>query len=383
MITYSAGDLLDADVDALVNTVNTVGVMGKGLALQFKRRFPDNFRLYSDACERGEVQLGRMFVVPNDELSGPQYVINFPTKGHWRSRSRIEAIENGLDDLVRVVRELGLRSIAMPALGTGNGGLDWQRVKSAIESHLLVLDDVDVRVYPPTREHRALQPSLITMTWARSSLIELILAYAPLRFDTCPSELGIGASHLEIQKLLYFANLTVPGLGIKFERGKYGPYSDAVRHLTQEMEGSFLKGFGDGTNATQELAPIAPTEQGISESDLYIKNSGKDIRRRLVKPTINLIKGFEGPYELELLASTHWAAMHGNAYEPSDAARFIRDWTPRKAKLFTDYHIECAWRHLASKTLLPAACITESETGPKLERDCHSADVERSGLTDR
>lgn len=355
MITYSTGDLLDADVDALVNTVNTVGVMGKGLALQFKRRFPDNFRLYAAACKRGEVQLGRMFVAPNAELSGPRYIINFPTKSHWRSRSRIEAIEAGLDDLVRVVRELGLTSLALPALGAGNGGLDWSRVKTVIETHLRVLDDVDVRVYPPTREHRSLQAGLVAMTWSRSSLIELVRAYAPLRLDIAPGEPSISASHLEIQKLLYFANLAIPGLRLQFERGKYGPYSDAVRHLIQEMEGSFLEGFGDGTGSVQELSPISPTPEGIGQSELYIKESGKDIRRHIVGPTIRLIRGFEGPYELELLASTHWAAVHGAAQKPNDAARFIHHWTPRKARIFTDYHIECAWNHLESRSLVPAA----------------------------
>jgi O-acetyl-ADP-ribose deacetylase (regulator of RNase III) len=355
MITYCTGDLLDADVDALVNTVNTVGVMGKGLALQFKRRFPENFRRYAEACKRGEVRLGYMFVVPNNELSGPRHLINFPTKGHWRARSRIEDIETGLEDLVRVIRELHLRSVAVPALGAGNGGLDWPMVKTAIDTRLGQLDDVDIRVYPPTRELRSLRASPVEMNWARSSLIELILAYAPRRLDVAPNDPSVSASHLEIQKLLYFTNLAVPGVNLQFERGQYGPYSDAVRRLVQDMEGSFLNGFGDGTSTVQELDPIAPTPDGIAASEGYIKESGTDVRRRLVDPVIDLIAGFEGPYELELLASTHWAATHGDARNPQDAARFIRNWTPRKAQIFTDYHIECAWKHLEDKSLVPAA----------------------------
>ena len=352
MITYVTGDLLDADVDALINTVNTVGVMGKGLALQFKRRFPDNFRRYATACSRGEVGLGRMFVVPNDELDGPRYIINFPTKGHWRSRSRIEDIDAGLGDLIRVIRELRLKSIAVPPLGAGNGGLDWAQVNELIKVRLESLVDVDIRVYSPTQGHRPLKGAEITMTWSRSALIELILAYAPRRLDVAPDHPQISASHLEIQKLLYFANVAVPSLNLRFSQGRYGPYSDPVRHLIQEMEGSFLEGFGDGTGAVQELEPITPTPHGIAASVDYLRRSKKDIHRHLVEPTIGLVEGFEGPYELELLASTHWAATNGRAGDVGEAARFIRDWTPRKARIFTDYHVECAWKHLEAKTLV-------------------------------
>ena len=353
LITYATGDLLDADVDALVNTVNTVGVMGKGIALQFKRRFPGNFRRYAAACDRGQVELGHMFVVSNDELDGPRYIINFPTKGHWRSRSKIDDIAAGLVDLVRVIRELGLKSLAIPALGAGNGGLDWMQVKELIESYLGSLDAVDIRVYPPTRDRRSLRGAGINMTWSRSSLIELIMAYAPRRLDVAPDHPSISASHLEIQKLLYFANLAVPSLKLRFEQGQYGPYSDPVRHLIQEMEGSFLEGFGDGTGAVQELAPIAPTVEGIAASEKYISESKKDVRRHLVAPTISLVEGFEGPYELELLASTHWAAANGHAANFTEAARFIQGWTARKARIFTDYHVECAWKHLETRFLVP------------------------------
>jgi O-acetyl-ADP-ribose deacetylase (regulator of RNase III) len=355
MITYHTGDLFDTDVDALVNTVNTVGVMGKGLALQFKRRFPDNFRQYADACQRGEVELGRMFVVSVIELSTPRYIINFPTKSHWRSRSHLDAIEAGLEDLKRVVNALGLTSIAVPALGAGNGGLKWADVKQVIENHLRPLSDVDVQVFPPAQVHRPLLPGVVGMTWAASCVVELIRAYGLRKIDMDPDQPRISASHLEIQKLLYFANLAVPALELDFSRGNYGPYSDAVRRLIQDMEGSFVEGFGDGTRAVQELAPIAPTPAGVAASSQFIKDTGKDTRHHLVEPTLRLVEGFEGPYELELLASTHWAATHGGAHNPQEAARFIRSWTPRKARLFTDYHIECAWKHLEQKQLVSVA----------------------------
>jgi O-acetyl-ADP-ribose deacetylase (regulator of RNase III) len=149
MITLERGNLLDADVDALVNTVNTVGVMGKGLALQFKRAYPAMFRAYSRAAQSGELEVGRMQVWETGELQGPRYIINFPTKRHWRQGSRLVDIEQGLADLVRVVRALGIRSVAVPPLGCGNGGLDWAQVEPLITNALTSLADVDVRLFPP------------------------------------------------------------------------------------------------------------------------------------------------------------------------------------------------------------------------------------------
>ena len=127
MITYKSGDLLSEDAEALVNPVNCVGVMGRGVALQFKRAWPENFDVYAAACRRHEVQPGRMFVFENGGKAGPRYIVNFPTKRHWRDKSMIEDIEAGLSALVVEVRRRGIRSIAIPALGAGLGGLDWPR----------------------------------------------------------------------------------------------------------------------------------------------------------------------------------------------------------------------------------------------------------------
>ncbi|THJ71345.1 macro domain-containing protein [Candidatus Frankia alpina] len=150
MITEAAGNLLQADVDALVNTVNTAGVMGKGIALQFRRAYPEMFVAYQDAAKAGQLELGRMHVWPTGSFTGPRYVINFPTKGHWRSRSRLTDVERGLGDLVRVVGELNVRSLAVPPLGCGHGGLDWQQVEPRIRAAFGDLDqDVHVLLYPP------------------------------------------------------------------------------------------------------------------------------------------------------------------------------------------------------------------------------------------
>lgn len=124
MIQEAHGNLLDAEADALVNTVNTVGVMGKGIALQFKRAFPENYKAYKRACDQGAVELGQMFIWDAGALAGdgPRYVINFPTKKHWRSKSKLSDIRAGLDDLVRQLKDLSINSVAVPPLGCGHGG---------------------------------------------------------------------------------------------------------------------------------------------------------------------------------------------------------------------------------------------------------------------
>lgn len=152
MIRYATGDLLDANAEALVNAVNTVGVMGKGIALQFNEAFPENFLAYEEACRRGAVEIGRMFVTETGRLDGPRWIVNFPTKRDWRHPSKMEYVNLGLADLVRVIRERGIKSIALPALGCGLGGLDWIEVKQAIEAALSDLPEVDARIYHPTEK---------------------------------------------------------------------------------------------------------------------------------------------------------------------------------------------------------------------------------------
>jgi O-acetyl-ADP-ribose deacetylase (regulator of RNase III) len=148
MIHYTTGNLLEADVEAMVNAVNTVGVMGKGIALQFKQRFPENYRQYEAACKAGQVVTGTMFVTEVNELIGPRWIINFPTKQHWRDPSQLTWIKTGLKELSRVLTDHGIRSVAIPALGAGNGGLDWALVRPLIEQALGDLE-AEVIVYQP------------------------------------------------------------------------------------------------------------------------------------------------------------------------------------------------------------------------------------------
>ena len=334
MVEFVTGNLLKADVDALVNTVNTEGVMGKGVALQFKRAFPANYKAYRSACKAGEVKLGRMFVFGTGRLERPRYIINFPTKGHWRSRSRLADIEAGLADLRRVLTDLQVESVAVPPLGCGLGGLRWTDVRPRIESALAELP-IRALVFEP---HGAPMPESMPerrprphMTAFRATLIWLLSRYlAP----------GESASPLEVQKLLYFLQEAGESLDLRFEKQRYGPYADAARHAVQDLEGHHLTGFGDGTGPGDvRLLPGA-----LEEATAFLADR-PDIREHYARVE-QLIDGFETPYGLELLATTHWVATHEDAEDPATAAERVRAWSSRKGHLFTDEHVAVAWQRL-------------------------------------
>ncbi|RAJ85388.1 O-acetyl-ADP-ribose deacetylase (regulator of RNase III) [Chitinophaga dinghuensis] len=149
MIQYTTGNLLQATTEALVNAVNTVGVMGKGIALQFKEIFPENFKVYKHACDEKLLDVGQNLVVPVSGETNVKWIINFPTKKHWRHPSKMEYITAGLDDLVKVIAQYKIQSLALPALGCGNGGLHWDQVKPLLEEKLGHLQDVTIVVYLP------------------------------------------------------------------------------------------------------------------------------------------------------------------------------------------------------------------------------------------
>jgi O-acetyl-ADP-ribose deacetylase (regulator of RNase III) len=149
MIEYCRGNLLEADVEALVNTVNTKGFMGKGLALAFKNTFPENFHAYAQACQSGQVETGKMFITEQQALLGPRWIINFPTKQHWRDPSKLEWIDQGLEDLRKNLADNQIVSVAIPPLGCGLGGLDWQLVKPRIEDALADLSSTRILIYEP------------------------------------------------------------------------------------------------------------------------------------------------------------------------------------------------------------------------------------------
>lgn len=350
-ITVTSGNLLTQDVDALVNTVNTVGVMGKGIALQFKRAWPEMFTAYAAACERGEVRPGRMHVWETGALAGPRFIVNFPTKRHWKDPSRLEDIRSGLADLTRVITDLGITSIAVPPLGCGNGGLAWSDVEPLIASALApVAAAVDVRVFapagaPPAAEqiHRERAPQL---TPGRAALLALMSVYEQLTFE--PPTL------VEVQKLAYFLQNAGEPLRLHFVQHRYGPYADDLRKSLRAMEGHYVSGFGDGSARVDEAEPIRVLPGTASKLADYRAEHPETDRR--IREVLAAIEGFESTYGLELLAIVHWVLQHDEVAATSwdDTHAKVRAWSPRKASLFTPPHVETAWRAVTERHLVPA-----------------------------
>lgn len=337
---------MKADAEALVNTVNCVGVMGRGIALQFKNRFEENFKAYKKACDAGSLHLGGLFVYDYGSLFNPRYIINFPTKDHWRSRSRLADIDAGLDALVKEIEQRNIRSIAIPPLGCGLGGLEWNDVRPRIERALAKLPDVQVLVYEPAgapkAETMARARKSANMTPARAAMIGLMRSYLASVMDPF-------VTLLEIHKLMYFlVECGEPIERLNFQKGPYGPYSENLRHVLNDTEGHFTQGFGDGEDAPHK--PIELLDDGVSQAELFLHDY-PDTASRLQR-VANLISGFETPYGMELLSTVHWVACREGAKTPSDAVRLVQAWNDRKKDLFPPRHIELAWNVLSRQQLI-------------------------------
>jgi O-acetyl-ADP-ribose deacetylase (regulator of RNase III)/uncharacterized protein YwgA len=347
MITRGTGNLLMADVDALVNTVNTVGVMGKGIALQFKRAYPSNFDDYKAACDLGEVQVGRMHVHELSQVSGPRYIINFPTKQHWRSPSKLEDITSGLIVLRDEIVKRGIKSIAVPPLGCGNGGLDWNDVGPLIEQALGTIPGVEVRIWEPSGSPAPKSMPNATprppLNRERASFLAALGRYVQ---SGIANGLAIEprVSLLEAHKVAYFLQKLGLPLGLKFDKGTYGPYSQRLDRAISVMEGHFVTGFGDGTSGAQALLEL--DKEAVEEAEMFISESAEfeAIARRFQK----LISGFEEPFGMELLSTVLFASeeLDGTTVTLDKVVEYIQGWNDRKRRLFTSTHIATAWNRL-------------------------------------
>jgi O-acetyl-ADP-ribose deacetylase (regulator of RNase III)/uncharacterized protein YwgA len=337
MIEYKTGNLVDTDAQALVNTVNCVGVMGKGIALQFKMAFPDNFRVYAKACRNGEMRLGHVLVVPTHQSINPHYIFNFPTKYHWRGKSNIEDIRAGLNSLIDEVTRLNIGSIAVPALGCGNGGLDWSQVKGIIEQAFDKLPGVQVYLFEPQEapETEAMKVGTKQPKMTRGRAIILVLLD---HYQAISNDLGMTA----IQKLVYFLQKAGEPLKLEYSKGSYGPYSENLHHVLQNMEGHYIRGYGDRSRRPNiRLAPEA-----VALARQYIADL-PEVKARLERVK-QLIAGYETNYGMELLATIDWVAFsHMLAkIDADEAVKQVQDWSKRKAERFKRQHISEAWQRL-------------------------------------
>lgn len=355
-IRYAKGNLLDAQVDALVNTVNTVGVMGKGVALMFREQFPENYAEYAVACKDGAVRVGSMFVTERKGMFGPRWIINFPTKQHWRYPSKLEWIAAGLDDLKHVIAAKGIKSIALPPLGAGNGGLDWAEVRELIADKLRELPQTEVVVYEPTAQYQnvAKREGVEKLTPPRALIAELVRRY---------SIVGIECSLLEVQKLGYFLErfsgvLRLGPLRFEFKPNKYGPFSDKLRHMLNSLDGSYL-------HCEKRLSDAGPFEPMVFDPSkrefvaAYLTTKEAKAYRPALEATSELIDGFESPLGMELLATVDWLTSQERV--PANVAAIkesLKRWpggtaaAKRKAALFEDRLIDLAIVSLSKTPLV-------------------------------
>lgn len=351
MITETTGNLLAADAEALVNTVNTEGVMGKGIALQFKKAYPTMFDAYRKAAKGGEVRLGAVQVWPTGQLTGPKYIINFPTKGHWKSRSKVDDIQAGLDDLVTAVRELGIRSIAVPPLGCGNGGLAWSDVRPLIIDAFEAVPEVVVLLFTPGAAPQAADMPTATprpaMTPGRAALVEMLHRY------TLQASMAPGL--IESQKLMYFLQEAGEPLRLQYAANRYGPYADNLRHVLNLVEGHFISGYGDASAPVSEAEVLAVLPGAPEEAEGVLADA-QDTRTRIGR-VLELAAGFESSYGLELLATVHWLSTREQPNDDDVLIHQVQDWSPRKARMFTADHIRVALEALRERRWLPAAAV--------------------------
>lgn len=344
-ISFKTGDLFQQDTDAIVNTVNCVGVMGKGVALEFKRRWPKNYTAYRKLCKDGQLRPGNLFIFEQADLIdkfGPRFLINFPTKDHWRSKSKIDYVSDGLKALRLELQSGRIESIAMPPLGCGNGGLEWSLVKELIEDALSDLD-VEVVVLEPfverdQPEHANLNS--VELTFRRAALLKVLGDLEPI--------FGGGFDRLSLQKIAYFLQEFGIPFGLKFERNKFGPYSESLKKAFASLEKQrAMAGFSEDGQISHV------TKAGYAAADEFLMNEPNEVQvSEIFLKLSKLIEGFESPFGLELLATVHNLASQDMSHDPNSIVSDFQAWNDRKREKFSAVAIRNAYKRLKDDGLI-------------------------------
>ncbi len=337
MIKYIEGNILESEAEALVNTVNTVGVMGKGIALQFKKAFINNYKAYSDACKNNEIRIGKLFVTSDRNLNtGEKIIINFPTKTDWFKPSEYSYIEEGLDDLIRIIKKYQIKSIAIPPLGSGNGGLEWERVKNIINKKLGKIE-IEIYVFEPTSqiiEH--LKKERVKLTEARALLLFVL-------FDLVKN--GEYVSEFSSEKVCYFLQKfgAKKYFKLRYEPNFYGPYSGKVRFVLNILNGSYLMGFSDMNKKPFE--PLTLVANGYEDVKKFVE--GNPELSEIAQKTMCLLNGFYSDFALELLSSIDYITTVHKTFEKEIVSTKLEEWSNRKRSMFSNQrYIDISIKHL-------------------------------------
>lgn len=344
-IEFKTGNLFESDTDAIVNTVNCVGVMGKGVALEFKRRWPENYKQYRKLCDAKALRPGNIYIFDQGNLLAeekPRYLINFPTKDHWRAKSKIEYIEDGLETLREELLKGSIRSISMPPLGCGNGGLEWSEVKSLIVERLNGLE-TRVVVYEPFMERDApehTKSDTTPLTFQRASLLK-VLGDIEIYFEG-------GFDRLSLQKITYFLQEFGIPFGLKFSKNKFGPYSERLKDAFRMFERQELMA---GFSEDMQISHV--TKFGYALSDEFLsKEDRMDEVSKITRQISELIEGFESPYGLELLSSVHYLCKYEKLNREDEIISALHSWSTAKSKKFSEHAVRQAHNRLTEDRLL-------------------------------
>lgn len=326
MIQYKIGDLLASNAEALVNTVNTDGIMGKGIALQFKNQFPNNFKEYVKACKANAIGVGKVFVYEeNSLLKEKKIIINFPTKTSWKKPSEYSYIEEGLKDLVRVIKLKEIESIAIPPLGAGNGGLIWSKVKLLLEEYLSNLD-CDIQIYEPNADIKeVLKKERVDLTPARAMLLYVL-------FDLVKN--GEFISEFSAEKVAYFLQKfgAESVFNLDYKQHFYGPYSGKVKHVLYYLNGSYISGYGSKDKKPFEELDIIKDAEGDIVS--YLSREENIRYRMIAEETKSFLAGFYSNFGLELLSTVDYLWENEGANSVEKIIEKIQNWSERKKTLF-------------------------------------------------
>lgn len=328
MIEYKSANLLESNADALVNTVNTVGVMGKGIALQFKNLFPNNYKLYAKACKANEVKVGNLFITEEASLlGGKKIIINFPTKTDWRKPSEYAYIESGLLELARVIKERDIKSVAIPPLGAGNGGLDWEKVKELINRYLSNIDS-NIYIYQPNADIKEiLKKERVKLTPARAMLLSVL-------FDLVHS--GEFVSEFAAEKVAYFLQRfgAKDAFKLEYKPNFYGPYSGKVKHVLNYLNGSYIAGYSAmDKKPFDELGLMLDSENDINE---YLDKKENEAYKEIVLKTKSFLNGFYASFGLELLSTIDFIILDKKTNSIEEINQHLANWSSRKKTMFTN-----------------------------------------------
>ncbi len=307
MIEYVKGNIFDSDADCIFNTVNCEGFMGKGIAYQFKERFPDNNRQYKEYCKEGKLRPGVLLILTEKGKT----IVNFPTKDKWRNPSKMEYISDGLDEFIRVLPELRIKKVAIPPLGCGNGGLEWRDVKRLIEDKLRDCNTV-IQLYEPTSSGK------VCYYEKHMTAYDLVLLYVKEHLTK--------ASSLRFQKTIYYANYYCGAKLYSFSRGKYGPYSKDLYNAADRI-GIYHK--------NSEIDNPKETYKTVYQT-ICSKNVDDQLKKLLpaVDKALDIVNGMADDLILEGTATALYLIKDEKVTKEADIFEAFKEWSDDKASRF-------------------------------------------------